>query len=80
MCLPGWLKNGCGIKPMPRVLRRLKHLGQIIRALSGENAYELYLAHWRDRHGGEGDSVPLDRKAFFKQQQERKWNGINRCC
>jgi len=24
--------------------------------------------------------APLDRKAFFKQQQERKWNGIKRCC
>jgi len=46
--------------------------------MMGEDAYERYLMHWRERHEGEGD--PLDRRAFFKQQQERKWSGIKRCC
>lgn len=56
-----------------------KSLWQGLRRLSGEDAYERYLTHWRERHGGEG-GAPLDRKAFFQQQQERKWGGINRCC
>ena len=37
-----------------------------------------YLAHWRAHHAGAGE--PLDRSAFFKAEQERKWNGIKRCC
>ena len=46
--------------------------------MSGDAAYDRYLAHWRLQHKGEG--APLDRKTFFKQQQERKWNRPNRCC
>ena len=57
----------------------LKGIWQGIRRLSGEDAYERYLAHWRDHHGEE-DRVPLDRKAFYRQLVERKWNGIKRCC
>jgi len=64
---------------MSRAALRFKRLWQIMRNLSGENAYERYLAHWHDHHSI-GESAPLDRKAFYKQQQERKWNGINRCC
>ena len=63
---------------MNGVWPRLKPLWQIIRTLSGDDAYERYLAHWRDHHDGEG--APLDRKTFYKQRQERKWNRINRCC
>jgi uncharacterized short protein YbdD (DUF466 family) len=58
-----------------RILQRLWHA---LRAASGDDAYELYLAHWRAHHVGEG--APLDRKAFFRAEQERKWNGIRRCC
>jgi uncharacterized short protein YbdD (DUF466 family) len=68
-----------GLKIMARLMIGLKGVWQGIRGLTGEDAYERYLAHWRQRHGSEG-GVPLDRKAFFKQQQERKWNGIKRCC
>ena len=75
---PGSPKNGCGIRPMSRIMPQLKRLRRLIRILTGEDTYERYLAHWRDHHGGDG--VPLDRKAFYKQQQERKWSGINRCC
>lgn len=64
---------------MPRVWLRLKLLWQVIRNMSGEDAYERYLAHWRDHHD-RGEGAPLDRKAFYKQQQERKWSRINRCC
>jgi uncharacterized short protein YbdD (DUF466 family) len=56
----------------------LKKLWHALRALSGDDAYERYLAHWRVQHADEG--MPLDRKAFFRDEQERKWNGIKRCC
>ena len=49
-----------------------------VRRLSGDDAYERYLAHRQARHADEG--APLDRKTFFKTEQERKWNGIRRCC
>jgi uncharacterized short protein YbdD (DUF466 family) len=80
MCPPVWPNNGCGtrISIMIRALTRLKYLWQGVRTLTGEDAYERYLAHWHDHHGAEG--VPLDRKTFYKQHQERKWNGISRCC
>lgn len=56
----------------------LRRLWRTLRAASGDDAYECYLAHWRAHHTGEG--APLDRRAFFKAEQERKWNGIKRCC
>jgi uncharacterized short protein YbdD (DUF466 family) len=56
----------------------LRRLWRALRALSGDDAYERYLAHWRAHHAGEGE--PLDRRTFFKAEQERKWNGIRRCC
>jgi len=63
---------------MTGVLSRLKHLWQAVRTLTGEDAYERYLDHWREHHGSEGP--PLDRKAFYRQHLDRKWSGINRCC
>ncbi len=58
--------------------RRLQRLWRALRSLTGDDAYERYLAHWRAHHAGEG--APLDRKAFFRAEEERKWNGIKRCC
>jgi uncharacterized short protein YbdD (DUF466 family) len=63
---------------MTRLPAVLENLLQGLRSLAGEDAYDRYIAHRRDRHGE--DPPPLDRKAFYKQQQERKWNGIKRCC
>jgi uncharacterized short protein YbdD (DUF466 family) len=56
----------------------LRRLWGALRTVTGDDAYERYLAHWRTHHDGEGS--PLDRKAFFRAEQERKWNGIKRCC
>ena len=56
----------------------LRRLWCALRTVTGDDAYERYLAHWRMHHAGEGS--PLDRKAFFRAEQERKWNGIKRCC
>lgn len=61
-----------------RVRKRTLRLIGIVRELTGDDAYERYLAHRQSQHAEE--SVPLDRKAFFKAEQERKWNGIRRCC
>ena len=49
-----------------------------LRALSGDDAYERYVEHWRLSHAGAG--APLDRAAFFREEQRRKWKGITRCC
>jgi uncharacterized short protein YbdD (DUF466 family) len=58
-------------------LNILRKLWRIIRRLSGDDAYERYLAHHRKAHVGE---TPLGRKEYFKREQEQKWNGIRRCC
>jgi len=48
-----------------------------VRQVSGDDAYERYLAHHAAAHAGE---PPLSRKAFFVEDQERKWGGVRRCC
>jgi uncharacterized short protein YbdD (DUF466 family) len=50
-----------------------------LRALSGDDAYDRYVAHWHERHAPH-DEAPLDRVAFVEQQQRRKWDGVSRCC
>ena len=50
---------------------------KIIHQLSGDDAYERYLVHHAQAHHPE---APLSRGEFFKQEQERKWNGVRRCC
>lgn len=57
----------------------LKSLWQALRRVSGEDAYERYLAHWQRHPHAPGD-VPLDRKTFYAQSLERKWSGVRRCC
>jgi uncharacterized short protein YbdD (DUF466 family) len=48
-----------------------------VRTLAGDDAYERYLAHCRDRHPGH---APLDRGAFYAAELERRWRQPNRCC
>ena len=48
-----------------------------LRALSGDDAYERYLAHRAMAHP-EGP-VP-SRRQFYIDEQRRKWGTINRCC
>jgi uncharacterized short protein YbdD (DUF466 family) len=55
-----------------------RRLWRALRSLTGDDAYERYLSHWRAHHAGAG--APLGRKAFFKAEQARKWDGIRRCC
>ena len=48
-----------------------------LRELSGDDAFERYLQHHASAHPGE---APLDRATFFKTEQQRKWDGVRRCC
>ena len=49
----------------------------LLRLLSGDDAYERYMAHHAACHA---DDAPLSRKEFFQRNQQQKWNGIKRCC
>jgi uncharacterized short protein YbdD (DUF466 family) len=48
-----------------------------LRALSGDDAYERYLAHHARAHEG---AAPLTRRAFYAAREAAKWGGISRCC
>jgi uncharacterized short protein YbdD (DUF466 family) len=61
---------------MPLAVQRLWAL---LRELTGDDAYERYLAHWRTQHSTE-DGAPLDRASFCREEQRRKWDGVRRCC
>jgi uncharacterized short protein YbdD (DUF466 family) len=59
----------------------MRHLLQrcfaYLRQVSGDDAYERYLEHHRQHHA---DQMTLDRRAFYLAEQQRKWNGVKRCC
>ena len=50
-----------------------------LRTATGDDAYERYVAHWRNHHRDDA-AAPLDRRAFFREEQRRKWEGVRRCC
>ena len=55
----------------------LRRAWAAVRRVSGDDAYERYLAHHRARHGG----TPLSRAAFLRAELARKWeSGPRRCC
>jgi uncharacterized short protein YbdD (DUF466 family) len=57
--------------------RVLHSLWKFVRALSMDDAYERYLEHHRQAHA---QARPLDRRAFYLREQQRKWSGVSRCC
>lgn len=57
----------------------LRRFWGVLRALSGDDAYERYLEQWA-RHHADEDAAPLDRKSFFKARQDQEWKDIRRCC
>ena len=76
---------GLEIKVMFSMLKiAVKNAYQNLRQLTGEDAYERYLAHFythqADFHTDTEAIKPLSREAFFKQWQDNKWTGIKRCC
>ena len=48
-----------------------------LRGVLGDDAYERYLRHCRTRHP---EATPLDRRAFYASELERRWKQVNRCC
>jgi uncharacterized short protein YbdD (DUF466 family) len=52
-------------------------LWQLIRCLSGDDAYERYLAHHAEYHPEE---AAQNKEEFFKEWQDSKWIGVKRCC
>jgi uncharacterized short protein YbdD (DUF466 family) len=59
------------------MLTRLKSLWGAVRRLSGDDAYERYLAHHTEHHSTE---PAQSKEAFFKEWQDSKWKGVKRCC
>jgi uncharacterized short protein YbdD (DUF466 family) len=58
----------------------LGRIWALIREVTGDDSYERYLAHWRARHAPGERAAPLDRAAFYREEQRRKWDGVRRCC
>ena len=61
------------------MLPGLKRCWRLLRAATGDDAYERYLLHWRSRHAQQGGE-PLGRKAFHEAEILRRWSGVKRCC
>jgi uncharacterized short protein YbdD (DUF466 family) len=55
----------------------LKQGWHLLREMSGDDAYERYLVHHQATHP---EQPALSRRAFFRLQQEHRFEGINRCC
>jgi len=65
------------LRETPAALRWLAAGWAYLRAVSGDDAYERYLAHHTVEHAGE----PLmSRKDYFTERQRQKWTGVTRCC
>jgi uncharacterized short protein YbdD (DUF466 family) len=63
------------IRKKPKHL--LKHLWRYLRQVTGDDAYERYIAHHKLAHAGE---ALLTRPQFFKLRQDDKWSKVSRCC
>lgn len=48
-----------------------------LRAVTGDDAYERYLAHRLAHHAEE---ALLDRASFYRAELERRWTQPSRCC
>jgi uncharacterized short protein YbdD (DUF466 family) len=49
-----------------------------LRTLTGDDAYQRYVAHVRRAHPGD---APLDAATFYREQTERRFGGgPTRCC
>jgi uncharacterized short protein YbdD (DUF466 family) len=57
--------------------RFFRSLWRFSRQLADDDAYERYREHHFERHANE---PLLDRRAFYLEQQRRKWDGLQRCC
>jgi uncharacterized short protein YbdD (DUF466 family) len=49
----------------------------LLRGVTGDDAYDKYLAHMR---ATAPEETPMDARAFYRAQLENKWSCINGCC
>lgn len=49
----------------------------LLRGVTGDDAYENYVAHMARTAP---DETPLSAQAFYRAQMEQKWSCINGCC
>lgn len=59
------------------MIQRLREIAVLLRRLSGDDAYERFVAHRSALHPGE--RLP-SRREFWRSEIDRKWQGVNRCC
>jgi uncharacterized short protein YbdD (DUF466 family) len=64
---------------MTRAIERFRALWHWLRAVSGDDAYDRYVEHWRTAHALQGGK-PMTRAEYFRYEQDRKWSRIRRCC
>lgn len=64
-------------KTCVKLLLLWSHIWRAIRELSGDDAYERYIAQHVTHYP---NTTPLARKDFFLYRQQQKWSGIQRCC
>ena len=69
--------GGAHARVRPVAIRWIAAGWTYLRAVSGDDAYERYLAHHTTAHAGE---PPMSRKDYFTEMQRRKWSGVSRCC
>jgi len=58
-------------------LRWLTAAWGYLREVSGDDAYERYVAHHTAEHA---DEPLMTRKEYFVERQRQKWAGVTRCC
>jgi uncharacterized short protein YbdD (DUF466 family) len=71
------VRIGAEATPRPAALRFIAAGWTYLRAVSGDDAYERYLAHHAVEHAGQ---APMSRKDYFNERQRQKWTGVTRCC
>jgi uncharacterized short protein YbdD (DUF466 family) len=49
----------------------------LLRGVTGDDAYEKYVAHMRS---AEPLQLPMTAKEFFQAQLDQKWNCVSGCC
>jgi uncharacterized short protein YbdD (DUF466 family) len=59
------------------IATEIKRAWGYLRQVTGDDAYERYVAHHAQAHAGQ---QPLTREQFFRQRQDEKWSKVSRCC
>jgi uncharacterized short protein YbdD (DUF466 family) len=49
----------------------------LLRGVTGDDAYDKYLAHMRTNSPHE---VPLSAREFFREQMDNRWTCVGGCC